>query len=66
MDELWNIVAHEISSDLETITGTSDALYKQMKNHLENKLKGKTTQHGHNREQAPVFKDESTLYGMID
>ena len=63
VDELWKIVSEEISSGVEGLTAASDAMYKQMKLHLENKLKGKTTQHGHNRDQAPILKEESTLFG---
>ena len=63
VDELWKIVSDEISSGVEGLTAASDAMYKQMKLHLENKLKGKTTQQGHNRDQAPILKEESTLFG---
>jgi len=63
VDNLWSIVSEEIGSGTDSLSAASDTLYKQMKTHLENKLKGKTTQHGHNRDQAPVLVEETTLFG---
>lgn len=62
-DELWKVVSDEINLGVESLSSASDTLYRQMKQHLESKLKGKTTQHGHNREHVPVLKDEATLFG---
>ncbi|KAF6039109.1 hypothetical protein EB796_002581 [Bugula neritina] len=65
VDNLWSIVSEEIGSGTDSLSAASDTLYKQMKTHLENKLKGKTTQHGHNRDQAPVLVEETTLFGRM-
>ena len=63
MDELWRIVGDEISRGVDGSSATVDTLSKQMKQHLENKLKGKVTQHSHSKDQAPVLKEETTLFG---
>lgn len=64
VDQLWDVVGEEISSGTDVMSPTVDTLSKQMRQHLENKLKGKSTQHSHGKDNAPILKEEVTLFGI--
>jgi len=63
VDNLWSIVSEEIKNGAEGLTSACEALYRQMRLNLENRLKGKTQQHGVNKDQQIILKEEQTLFG---